>query len=350
MLNYIYSLATDKKTGFIPGAIKFFLYILSLIYGIALKALILFYGLKPYRLNCKVISVGNITLGGTGKTSVVLLLARYLKDNGHRVAILTRGYKRKITDYKTMGDEPYMLKMNLKDIPVIVSADRIRAAKNALRNYSVDTVVLDDGFQQWRIKKDLEIVAIDATLPFGNGNLIPRGILREPVSALARADIIILTKTNLNPDNQKTKDFLKSVNPEGLILESVHCPLHFCKIDKPGELLNLGELGDKAVTLFSGIGAPESFEATIKNLGIKVGLSFKFRDHHSYTKEELDYIVRKSKEADIHTLVTTEKDAARLYELRITDCGLRVIYLHIEIKIIKNEQEFHNRLLGLYSH
>ncbi|PIP20082.1 MAG: tetraacyldisaccharide 4'-kinase [Candidatus Omnitrophica bacterium CG23_combo_of_CG06-09_8_20_14_all_40_11] len=357
MLSYIYNLATDRHKGLVAGVVKSFLYFLSLIYGLGVRVSIFIYRLKPYHLNCKVISVGNITLGGTGKTTLVLFIAQYLKQKGHKVAILSRGYKRKITNYQlpitnyeTMGDEPYMLKMNLGDVPVVVDTDRIRAAKLAIRDYGADTVILDDGLQQWRIKKDLDIVTIDATRPFGNRKLIPRGILREPLSSLKRADVFVLTKTNLSPTGHKIKDFLGRINPKALQIESIHSPLGFCRLDKPGELLDINILPGKTVTLFSAIGDPDSFEGIIRSLGIKIGLSFRFRDHHNYTQEELDNIIQKSKDRNIDTLVTTEKDAARLYELRVTSYELRVLFLRIELKIIKDEQEFYNRLLGLYSY
>ena len=357
MLSFIYDLATDRRKGPIAGIIKLFLYLASLIYGLVVRVFIFIYRRKPYRLNCKVISIGNITLGGTGKTSLVLLIARYLKEKGHKVAILSRGYKRKatryelrVTSYENMGDEPCMLKMNLKDVPVLVDADRIRAAKLAMRDYAVDTVILDDGFQQWRIKKDMEIVTIDATCPFGNRRIIPRGILREPLSSLKRADMFVLTKTNLKPLSQDIKNFLSSINPQAPIIESVHSPVFFYEINKANELLNINIFQGKIVTLFSGIGDPDSFENLIKSLGINTGLSLRFRDHHNYTTEDLNNIIRRSKEKNIATVITTEKDAIRLSDSQIITSELQFLFLRIELKIIKDEQQFYNRLLRIYSH
>ena len=346
MRKYLYNLATDKYNGFIARIIKSFLLILSLIYGLIVKILILFYRLFPSRINCKVISVGNITLGGTGKTSLVEYIAKYLKEKGHKVAILTRGYKRKIN---TMGDEPSMLAMNLKDVVVTVDTNRIMAAKKAIKDYSIDSVILDDGFQQWKIKKGLEIVTIDATNPFGNRYLLPRGILREPLSSLRRADIFVLTKTNLNPDIIDLKYFLEQINPKAIIFTAEHRPIGFYEINQNNVLLDRNTLKGKTVTLISGIGDPDSFENLIVSMGINIGLSFRFPDHYNYTQKDLAKISTASREKNIDTIVTTEKDAVRLYNLQLKTYNLQLLILRIELVITKDEEKFQHRLLSLYS-
>lgn len=355
MKRCLYKLATDKYRGWIFVPIKLFLFILSFIYGWIVNILILFYRKRAYQLNCKVISVGNITLGGTGKTSLVEYIAQYLKERGKKIAILSRGYKRRISDYRlpitnyrAMGDEPYMLLKKLENIPVIVDANRIRAAKKVIRDYVVDTVILDDGFQQWKIKKDLEIVTVDATCPFGNRYLLPRGILREPLSSLKRADLFILTKTNLNSNTQNIKYLLRSINPEADIFESIHKPVGFYKMDKTDELLKIDILKAKTVTLFSGIADPESFENLIKSLSINIGLSFRFPDHYGYVAQDLENIIKESQEKNIDTLITTEKDVVRLNTLTLNPYPLPLFILCIKLEIIRDEQGFHNRLLKLY--
>lgn len=348
MKNYLYNLATDKSVGLIPATLRLFLFIISLIYGLAVRILIPFFRFCLYYASCRVVSVGNITLGGTGKTSLVEFIARQLKKEGQRIAIISRGYKKRITSCENMGDEPYMLSKKLEDIPVIVDADRVRGIKKALKDYSVDTVILDDAFQQWGIKKDLEIVAIDATNPFGNFNMIPRGILREPLSSLKRADIFIITKTNLMADTQHIKNNLARFNPSALIFESRHLPLAFYDIERPSDLFSIESLKGKSVTLFSGIGDPGSFEKLISNIGIKIGLSFRFADHHHYSDKDLDKIIQDSKEKNIDTIITTEKDAARMDKLQINTYGLKLLTLRIELTI-NDEQGFRSRLLKLYS-
>jgi len=355
MPDYLYKLATDEYRGFWAAVPKIFLLILSWIYGLLIRVLILLRQLRLRRLNCKVVSVGNITVGGTGKTALVELIARYLKDQGRKVAILTRGYKRnapcsilQAAVDQSMGDEPLMLAGRLEGVPVIVDADRRRAAERAIRQYGTDTAVLDDGFQQWQIKKDLEIVTVDATDPFGNRNMLPRGILREPLSSLKRADIFILTKTNLNPDVEDIKSALAEINPRAALFESAHVPVGFYEIQAPGRILSLNIFRGKTVALFCGIGDPDSFENLISSNGINAGLSFKFPDHHHYTPADLENIVRRAKEKGIDTVITTEKDAARLDELGALSLGLAVYVLRIELKIVKDEQGFFNRLLGLY--
>ena len=353
---FLYNLATDKYKGNIAGILKCLLFILSLIYGFFVIILSAIYRIKPYRLNCRVISVGNITLGGTGKTVLVELIAGYLKECGHKVAILSRGYKRvtespsrKVTRYEIMGDEPYMLSKKLEDIPVIVDADRIRAAKRAIKEYGADSVILDDGFQQWKIKKDLEVVAIDAGNPFGNRSLIPRGILRESFSSLKRADVFVLTKVNFKTDPGPIKDVLAKINPSAVIVESFHDPLGFYNLGGEAKLSGRDSLKGENATLFCGIADPASFEDLIKGLGINVGLFYKFPDHHNYTREDLNKIIHASKDKNIAIIITTEKDAVRLENFPFQAFDCKFLALRIEAKIAKGGEIFYDRLLKLYS-
>jgi tetraacyldisaccharide 4'-kinase len=295
-------------------------------------------------------------VGGTGKTALVSYIAESLKKDGHKVAIISRGYKRKVArsqgrkvaSVETMGDEPFMLKERLKDIPVIVDANRFRAGERAVREYKADTVILDDGLQQWRLKKDLEIVTVSATCPFGNRRLLPCGILRQPLFSLKCADIFLLTKTNLSRDVAKIKDTLFKINPDALILESFHRPIGFYNIKDPSRALPADGLKGRTATIFSGIGEPLSFKETVKNLGITVGLSFEFPDHHNYTQKEMDGIISSSAEKKIATVITTEKDSTRLGHSGISYGECEILVMRIEITI-NEEEKFHSRLRGVYA-
>ncbi|MFH1577694.1 MAG: tetraacyldisaccharide 4'-kinase [Candidatus Omnitrophota bacterium] len=353
--DYLYSLATDKEKGFIAAVFKILLFMLSLIYGLAVRILLFIYRIRPCRLSPKVISVGNITLGGTGKTLLVEMLSRYLKDKGHKVSVLSRGYKKPAVcslslapGYQTMGDEPYMLSRNLGNIPVVVDKDRIRGAMKAVRDYGSDTVILDDGFQQWKIRKNLDIVAIDARNPLGNLNLIPRGILREPLSSLRRADIFVLTKINLNPDNQNIKRLLNQINPGALIVEAAYQPEGFYKFGQSRDnLLSPGEFIGEKVSLVCGIADPQSFENMVSNLGVDIGACFRFPDHHRYSEADLKNIIKDSKAANISKVITTEKDSVRL---PASGCGLPGIQWHVlRIKLeVAQYETFVNRINSLY--
>lgn len=347
MKEHLYNLATDRYQGPLALLLKIPLLLLSFVYGAIIRGLILFYSFRPLKLNCKVISIGNITVGGTGKTALVEFVARFLKAKGHKVAVLSRGYK-KLKD--SLGDEPAMLLKNLGGIPVIVDKDRARAARRAVQEYGADTVILDDGMQQWRIIKDLEIVAVSAPQGFGNRHMLPRGILREPLSALKAADLFVLTKTNLTNDLENIKSCLNKINAAIPVIESVHEAAGFYEINHPDKSLSLSQLKDKSAGLFSGIGDPYSFTKLISGLGIKVGLDLRFADHYNYSPEDLSGIISRCREKKLPVIITTEKDAARLSEgkLKIFK-GYPVLVLRIALKITKNEEQLITGLLSLYS-
>jgi tetraacyldisaccharide 4'-kinase len=356
-LNYLYELATDRQQGSLAGLIKFFLFILSLLYGLSVTIVIFFMHLFSQRLSCKVISVGNITLGGTGKTVLVEYLARYLKNQGRTIAVLSRGYKRN-TKYKIpnaqfgypfMGDEPYMLRKKLSQVPVIVDNNRIRATRKAIMEHATDTVILDDGLQQWRIKKDLEIVTIDATNPFGNLHLLPRGILRQPLSTLANTDIFVLTKTNLNPDITDLKGYLEKLNPRALICEAKYQPAGFYRLGQDKEICReVGQLREQPQALLCGIADPDSFENLIRSLEIEVKAFFSFPDHHPYVPSELERIIREAQLKGAKGIITTEKDAVRLEGvLELVPSLLTIFVLSINLEIVQDEI-FNQRIRALY--
>lgn len=225
---YFYKLATDKSKGLFAFLIKPVLFLLSIFYGMIIWAVIFAQRLRRVDIACPLISVGNITVGGTGKTSMVEYIVRFLQKEGRVVAVLSRGYKRPLAkpgnpeaSYGVMGDEPYMLHKRL-GVAVVVGKNRVKSADYAISRYAPQAIILDDGFQQWKLKKDLEIVTIDAGNPFGNRQMLPRGILRQPLSSLIQADVIVLTKTNLVNTSRDTIDTIKKINQKALILEAAH--------------------------------------------------------------------------------------------------------------------------------
>jgi len=346
---YLYNLATYKIKGPLAAFLRGFLFLLSLAYGLTVVILAFIYRISPLRLNAKVISIGNITLGGTGKTSFVEYLAGFFASHGKKTAILSRGYKRKVdkTGSQGLGDEPAMLQKKFPQVPVIVDKHRVKAASRAIKDYAADTLILDDGLQQWRICKDLEIVTIDACNPFGNYRLLPAGFLREPLSALKRADIFLLTQVDFGRDTGALAAKLKRINPRALLVESVHQPQGFSSAHNPDELSGLDTLQGKRVAVFSGIGNPQGFENCICSLGINLGLSFRFTDHHDYTQVDLSGIIKAAQDNNLDAIITTQKDAVKIRQLEIGDS--RILVLDIKLSITKNEAELNRRLLKLYS-
>jgi tetraacyldisaccharide 4'-kinase len=344
---YLYSLATDKRKGVIAGILKVFLLILSLIYGLVVRVLSFVYRFKPYRLNCKVISVGNITLGGTGKTPLAEMLAKELTSKGHRIAILIRGYASWGLVRTSCADEPILLTHNLPGVHILVGRDRYQTGKEAIERYGVDTIILDDGFQYWCLFRDLDIVAIDATNPFGNGQTLPRGILREPLSSLKRANILVLTKMDLGKDNLPSlKERLKHINPKAIIASSVHRAVEL--YDLSGVHYPLSHIQGKDVCIFSGIADPESFEKTLLNLGARPVEKFCFPDHYDYKEEDMRKIFDSCIKSNLDTIITTEKDKTRLPASFTYDFSISLLILRIELQIVENEKDFFNRLVSLY--
>ncbi len=343
IMEYLYQLITQDKKDFVSLLLRLFLRGCSFIYYLCIRFILWAYkvGVFPrYRLDCTVISVGNITWGGTGKTPLVEMLARQLAAEGRKVAILSRGYK--------MGDEPYLLKKNLPDIPVLVGKNRVATGRKAIEECEVNTIILDDGFQYWRLSRNLDIVTISACNPFGNAQVLPRGILREPLSSLRRADIFILTKTDLERGNLLSlKDRLRQINPQALVVESVHQPMYLYGFR--GERTELGELKRRRICLVSSIADPASFEKTVLNLDTVISFKFQFPDHYDYRLEDIKRIANTCIERDIKIIITTEKDAVRLSAFRVQswELGIQTFILRIEIRIVKNEREFFDRLHSL---
>lgn len=342
---YFYFLMTDKKRrGLFATPIKFILWLISLLYGIVVKILSTGYEkgfFISYKADPKVISIGNITFGGTGKTQAAIAIARILESWRKRVAILIRGYG--LDEYRLLQEE-------LKDIPVLVGPDRVKNSRRAFYDFGVDTVILDDGFQQWRIAKDLDIVLLDATNPFGNLKLIPRGILREPIRALTRVDLIILTKVDAQFTKlEETYKVIDKIGKRGAVLESIYTPLALYDISR-NEKIGLGVIENKRVCVVSSIANPEYFKQNVTRLDAKVELEYTFLDHYNYKKEDFRKIEKDCKFFDIDFIVVTKKDAVKIKRLSLlSKIEIPILVLDVEFTIIKNRKLLDDRLSGIYS-
>ncbi len=344
MRQYIYSLIMDERDGFVAALVKSILSFTSFFYGLSVKAIRSIRIFAAKGLPCRVISVGNLTLGGTGKTPTACMLARLLKEEGRDPAVLIRGY----------GDDEWrMMERLLGDIPVLVGRDRVASGKRALSSFSVDTLILDDGFQHWALKRNLDIILVDSTNPFGNRRLFPRGILREDIKDLKRADIIMLTKTDMGMQRIKEiRDELKRRVPDSPVLESIHNPLNFYDLNGKEEF-ELSFIKDRRVLALSSIVNTEYFEYTLKSLGANIVSSFHYPDHYDYKENDLTSIIDECKRSDIDTIVTTEKDAVKLIEAQPRSIWYRglasILVLHVEVKVTDGEQVLRERLRSLYS-
>jgi len=300
----------------------------------------------------KIISVGNITVGGTGKTPWTIFLADKISKSGRKVAILTRGYGRKssgqvILDEKNKiqkiwqetGDEPFLMASKLNGVPIVVNSDRAEAGRWALYNNQAQVLILDDGFQNKGIKKDLEIVIIDATNPFGNFKLLPAGILREPLKNLKRADLLILNKVARNTSKKKLLNILKSVS-SAPIIEAQYEKSHFEEINS-GKIISPLNLKDKTCLAFCGIANPYSFTDSLKQSQIQVVATKFFPDHYVYKEREVSNLVEEGLNQKADFLVTTEKDKVRLPKVNLK---LPIYALKIEVKITRGEEILEQKL------
>jgi len=273
------------------------------------------------RLPVPVISVGNLTVGGTGKTPFVIDLVRRLDALGFSPAVIARGYG------ATPGepnDEQKLIQKNCPSVPCVSDPDRRRAGEVACERLGADVVVLDDGFQHRRLARDLDIVLIDATCPFGYGHVLPRGLLREPVIGLRRAHLVVLTRCDRvsHAELARIEARMRELAPDAAHLKCIHRVTAVVQLD--GKELE-GGLDRKRVVLFAGIAHPQSFVATVSSLGADVVAKSWFRDHHRYTRRNLQYLLSADRFPQHDFLVTTEKDAVKLSELRGFDASAIVV-------------------------
>lgn len=241
-----------------------------------------------------------------------------------------------------------MISENMQDIPVLVSSDRARAGLTAIQQFKADTVILDDGFQQWHLRKDLEVVTIDASNPFGNRFLLPRGILRQPLSTLAEAHVFVLTNSFAERSSLDLRKFLARINPKAMIVEAVHTARHYYALADKRRALNVEALQGKSVVAFCGIGNPDSFKWTLENIGVSIAGWFSFPDHHPYTEQDIETLMRSPGGPDLPILVTTQKDAVRLPAVVREKYGSTIFVIAVDLDFKDEKQRFFDRLLRVY--
>lgn len=358
----------ERRAGKRAGALRFLLYLFSIPYRAIVRIRLGLYTrgiFREHRLGCTVISVGNLTVGGTGKTPVVEKIAANLRDRGRNVAILSRGYKSSgkrrsrsgkpgvrvvseggalLLDSKSAGDEPFMLAKNLRGVAVVVDKDRIGCGFEAVENLERDILILDDGFQYLKLGRRFDLVLIDREASFGNEYLLPRGTLREPPDHLRRATHILITKCD-GSDISPLLERIRKLNPTAPVIESRHRPVDLEDL-VTGERFPLSSLRGLKAAAISGIANPESFENGLRRLGTDLVVTQGFADHHRYSKREIERFINRAQRRGVSCILTTEKDAVRMPRLLNQEIPIR--YLRIEIEILKGEEEW-SRMLAQMS-
>ena len=366
---FVLEVIFEERRGTIAEIARGALFLLSKIFQVAVKTRRFLYNVRILRdstLGVQVIAIGNLTVGGTGKTPVVEKFARELRNQGRNVAILSRGYRSRpaplhqrlvnklllradttpprivsdgrslLLDSESAGDEPYMLASNLKDVVVLVDKDRVNAGRYAIEKFGCDTLLLDDGFQYWKLRgRRQDIVLVDCQQPFGNERMLPRGTLREPPSHLARASTIFITKSDGNTAALRKR--IAELNSTAGIIECVHHPLYLEDVFT-GERHTLDFIKGRKVASLSGIAQPESFEHNLVNLGSELVYSKRFADHHRFTQQEVLNTINRSKKRQAEMIVTTQKDAVRFPKIDRRD--LQILFMRVEIKIVAGADDF----------
>jgi tetraacyldisaccharide 4'-kinase len=298
---------------------------------------------QPRRLPGPVLSLGNLTVGGVGKTPLTAYLARRFQAAGCRVAILSRGYGGRATGINVIsdgarvflkppqaGDEAYLLAQKLPGVPVVTGADRYQAGLRAWEAFRPELFLLDDGFQHFQLYRDLDVVLLDANQPFGNGRLLPRGPLREPVSTLQRPLVLVLTRYEPGR-HESTWEAVRSAFPAAAVVRATFGLTH--ALAYPGcQEVSLKELGVKHLAAMAGLARPEVLAANLGELGIDLKHFFRFPDHHGFARGELAGMVAEARRLGAEGLVTTEKDWMRLAGSWNFDLPLYVV--HLEVKLL----------------
>ena len=333
---------------------RLFLAFLSLLYGVAVWARVLAYRLGIYRrryLPAFVISIGNLTAGGTGKTPAVEMIATWALQQGYRPAVLSRGYggdfrgevlvvsdgKEVKSDPITSGDEPYFLARRLLHIPVIVSEQRYRGGLLACEEFGCDFLILDDGFQHIGLHRDLDIVLLDDASPFGNEYLLPRGPLRETKESLKRADALVLTRCSRREKDHAARTYLSREFPRVPVFSSDHIPSRVL-LPAKDKVIPVRDLKGKRVIAFAGIAQPAYFRFSLEKLGVEILVFEAFSDHHIYHAQEIENLLTTKERLHAHYLLMTGKDWVKVAQTHIISEEMG--YVDIQFKLLDMEDTF----------
>ena len=334
-----HKLISGQSSGLSAMLLRLFLAVAAICYSIVIGLRNFLYSrgwLKTNRVNAIVFSVGNITTGGTGKTPLVIWLCNVIRQEQLPCAVLTRGYK--ATNHNI--DEPAIIVENCPEIKVIVNPDRVAGADEAINKFGAKVLVLDDGFQHRRLARDLDIVTIDATLPFGYNRLLPAGLLREPVTALKRTNTVVITRCDQVTEFKlaEIEQKLQQINPNIVIARSIHAPV--CAKFAESKEIVIEQLKNKKIFAFCGIGNPDGFLETIKELDCKLVGSKVYNDHYHYTENDISDIHRQADHLGADLILTTQKDwSSTQYSIRNTRYTIPFAYLKIELKFISGEDK-----------
>jgi tetraacyldisaccharide 4'-kinase len=341
-------LASGQARGVGPALARLGLGAASVPYGLAVALRNAAYdrGWKAaHRAAVPVVSVGNLTLGGTGKTPCVEYLARFYRDRDVRVAVLSRGYGAGAG----RNDEAMVLEANLPDVPHLQGADRVALAVTAVDELESELLLLDDGFQHRRLARDLDVVLLDATNPWGHGRLFPRGLLRESPRGLRRADAVVLTRCDQAAPDAVARlrdDVGRRTKPGVPVVESQHRPAAWLQEERPDRPPDA--LTGRPVAAFCGIGNPDAFRRTLAGLKLEPTAFRAFPDHHAYTREDVDGLRTWARQQPAGTaLVTTQKDAVKLRTGRIGEFDLFALRVGLHVTPGTDADRFHERLAAV---